>query len=73
MKDELMPIIRIGLYAVAGRLSAGGWLPADAAAMIPSPEIVEIVAGVIMGVATFTWYWASKARAALIKLARGGA
>lgn len=70
MKDELAPIIRIGLYAVAGRLSAGGWLPPDVAAMIPAPEIVEIVSGAIIGAATFAWYWVSKARAALKRVAK---
>lgn len=65
MKDELAPIIRIGLYAIAGRLSAGGWLPPDVAAMIPSPEIVQIASGIIVGAVTFAWYWVSKARAAL--------
>lgn len=70
MKDELAPIVRIGLYAIAGRLSAGGWLPPDVAAMIPAPEIVEIVSGAIIGAATFAWYWVSKARAALKRVAK---
>ena len=65
MKNELAPIIRIGLYAIAGRLSAGGWLPADVAGMIPSPEVVEAVTGIVLGAGTFLWYWASQARAAL--------
>lgn len=65
MKDELAPIIRIGLYAVAGRLSAGGWLPADVAAMIPAPDVVEVVTGLVIGAITFAAYWFSKARAAL--------
>lgn len=70
MSDELAPIIRICLYAIAGRLSAGGWLPAEAAAMIPSPEIVEIASGAVIGAATFVWYWVSKARKALRNIAR---
>ena len=65
MKNELAPIIRIGLYAIAGRLSAGGWLSADVAAMIPAPEVVEAVTGLVLGAATFAWYWVSQARAAL--------
>ena len=65
MRDELAPIIRIALYAVAGRLSAGGWLSPDVAAMIPAPEVVEVVTGLAMGALTFAWYWVSKARAAL--------
>ncbi len=70
MKDELAPIIRIGLYAVAGRLSAGGWLPPEVAAMIPSPDIVQIATGAVVGAATFAWYWVSKARAALREAVR---
>ncbi len=70
MKDQLVPIIRIALFAIAGRLSAGGWLPPDIAAMIPSPEIIEIAAGVVMAVGTFAWYWFSRARAALARLGR---
>lgn len=70
MKDQLIPIIRIALYAIAGRLSAGGWLPPDIAAMIPSPEIIEIASGVVMGLVTFAWYWFSRARAALRRIGR---
>ena len=70
MKDELAPIIRIGLYAIAGRLSAGGWLPEDVAAMIPAPEMVEVATGVVIGAVTFAAYWFSKARAALKKVLR---
>lgn len=70
MKDQLIPIIRIVLYAIAGRLSAGGWLPPDIAAMIPSPEIIEIASGLVIGIATFGWYWFSRARAALRRIGR---
>lgn len=65
MKNELTVFVRIGLYALAGRATAGGWLSADIAAMLPAPEVVEAVTGLIIGAGTFAWYWASKARAAL--------
>jgi hypothetical protein len=66
MKDEIAVFVRIALYAVAGRLTAGGWLPADVAAMLPTPEVVEAVTGVLIGVGTLAWYHFSKARAALV-------
>ena len=66
MKDEIAVFVRIALYAIAGRLSAGGWLPADVAAMLPTPEVVEAVTGVVIGLGTLAWYHVSKARAALV-------
>ena len=66
MKDEIAVFVRIALYAIAGRLSAGGWLPADVAAMLPTPEVVEAVTGVVIGLGTVAWYYVSRARAALV-------
>ena len=66
MRDEIAVFVRIALYAIAGRLTAGGWLPADIAAMLPTPEVVEAVTGGLIGLATLAWYGASKARAALV-------
>lgn len=70
MKDELAVFVRIALYAVAGRLTAGGWLPPDVAAMLPAPDVVQAVTGLLVGAVTFAFYWASKARAALRGAAR---
>lgn len=67
MKDEMMVFVRIGLYALAGRLTAGGWLPDDIAEMVKSPAAVEAVTGVMLAVGALVWYWFSKARAALVK------
>jgi hypothetical protein len=66
MKDEITVFVRIALYAIAGRLSAGGWLPADIAAMLPTPEVIEAVTGVLIGLGTLAWYHFSKARAVLV-------
>lgn len=65
MKDEIAVFVRIGLYAVAGRLTAGGWLPPEFQPELVSPAVVEAATGLLLGAATFGWYWASKARAAL--------
>ncbi len=67
MKAELTVFVRIALYALAGRLSAGGWLPPDIAAMLPTPEVVEAVTGLLVGAAALVWYWVSSARKALVK------
>lgn len=67
MKSELTVFVRIALYAIAGRLSAGGWLPPEIADMIPSPEVVEAVTGLLIGAGAFVWYWVSNARKALVK------
>lgn len=65
MKDELAVFVRIALYAVAGRLTAGGWLPADVQPELVSPAMVEAATGILIGAVTFGWYWVSRARAAL--------
>lgn len=62
---ELAVFVRIALYAVAGRLTAGGWLPEDVAAMLPAPDVVQAVTGLLVGVVTFAFYWVSQARKAL--------
>lgn len=67
MKSELTVFVRIALYALAGRLSAGGWLPAEVAAMLPTPEVVEAVTGLLIGAGALVWYWVSNARKALVK------
>lgn len=66
MKDEIAVFVRIALYAVSGRMTAGGWLPADVAAMFTEPAAVEAVTGVLIGAVTLVWYRLSKARAALV-------
>jgi hypothetical protein len=65
MKQELAPLIRIALYVVAGRLTAGGWLPAELQPEIVSPAVVEAVLGVGVFAVTYVWYWFSEARKAL--------
>lgn len=67
MKVELTVFVRIALYALAGRLSAGGWLPTEVAAMLPTPEVVEAVTGLLVGAGALVWYWVSNARKALVK------
>jgi hypothetical protein len=73
MKDELAVFVRIALYALAGRLTAGGWLPADIAAMLPSPDVVQAVTGALIGVGTLLWYRVSAARKALVAAPAGSA
>ena len=65
MKDELIVFVRIAVYAMAGRLAAGGWLPEDVARMVASPETVEAVVAVLLGAGALFWYYLSKARKAL--------
>ncbi|MCU0909781.1 MAG: hypothetical protein MUE98_00105 [Rhodobacteraceae bacterium] len=70
MKDELIVMVRIGLYVLAGRLAAGGWLPPGADAHLTSPEAVETVVALIVGAGALLWYLGSRARAALKGLRR---
>lgn len=65
MKDELIVFVRIGLYMIAGRLVAGGWLPPELQTELVSPGVVEAVTGLILAAGALVWYWVSKARAAL--------
>ena len=65
MKDELIVFVRIGIYMIAGRLVAGGWLPAELQTELVSPGVVEAATGLLMAVGALVWYWVSKARAAL--------
>lgn len=62
---EIMVFVRIGLYIIAGKALSGGWLPAEAAEYIKSPEVVEVVTGLVIAAGTVGWYWKSKAHAAL--------
>ena len=68
MREELVVFVRIGLYALAGRLPAGGWLPTDVADMLAAPGVAEAAVGLGVGAITFAWYWFSRARAALKKV-----
>lgn len=65
MKDELIVIVRIALYIVAGKAMAGGWLPAELHPEVMAPHTVEAVTGLVIAAFTFVWYWFSRARAAL--------
>ena len=65
MKDELIVFVRVGIYMIAGRLVAGGWLPADLHSEIVSPGVIEAVTGLLVAAGGLVWYWASKARQAL--------
>lgn len=65
MKQELAPLARILLYTLAGRLAAGGWLPPEAHNELLSPEMTELLGGVLVAVGAYLWYWFSQARAAL--------
>lgn len=65
MKGELVVFVRIGLYVLAGRAVAGGWLPPELQSEVVSPAMVEAVTGVVLGAGAVVWYWVSKARAAL--------
>lgn len=64
--DDLVVFVRIGLYVLAGRLVAGGWLPEELAAEFTSPMMIEAVVGVLSGLGVGSWYWFSKARKSLI-------
>ncbi|MCT4559726.1 MAG: hypothetical protein N4A61_16900 [Pelagimonas sp.] len=57
--------VRIALYMIAGRLVAGGWLPADLASHVTDPAVVALVAGALIGLASLAWYGMSRARRAL--------
>ena len=65
MRDELIVLVRIGLFILAGRGVAGGWLPDDVAAQLTDPAVVELVAGALLGLVSLIWYWQSRARKAL--------
>lgn len=65
MKGELVVFVRIALYALAGWLVAGGWLPDDMKSQLTDPAAVEAVSGVLVALAALVWYWVSKARQAL--------
>lgn len=62
---EVMVFVRIGLYIVAGKALAGGWLPAEVADYVKSPEVVEVITGLVLSAGTVVWYWQSQAHAAL--------
>lgn len=69
IKDDLVVWVRIALYMLAGRLTAGDFLPPE---MVPqlvkeiaTPQAAEAALGIILGAATTVWYFFSKARAAL--------
>jgi hypothetical protein len=67
MKDELVVIVRIALYLLAGVVGRGGWLPPHIAEMFAAdPAMVELATGAVMFIATFAAYWYSKARKALL-------
>lgn len=53
MQNDITVIIRILLYVAAGRLTAGGWLPAGIA---DDPALIEAVTGVVIGSATLGWW-----------------
>lgn len=65
--DEMIVFVRIALYMVAGRAVAGGWMPQEVADMFVSPEMVEIMAGAVLGLISLIWYWVSKARKSLVE------
>lgn len=65
MKDELVVFARIGLYMISGRAVAGGWMPADLVPEFASPATAEAAVGIVIGLGTFLWYLASKARSTL--------
>jgi|GEM_PF-4787577 len=65
--DEMIVFVRIALYMIAGRAVAGGWMPQEAADLFVSPEMVEIMAGLALGLVSLIWYWISKARKALVE------
>ena len=65
MKQELAPLARIALYVIAGRLTAGGWLPPDMQPELVSPAMVEAMIGLVVFAITYVWYWFSQARTAL--------
>lgn len=44
--------VRVVLYIIAGRLSAGGWLPHDAPIMFTDPALVEALSGIVLAVMT---------------------
>lgn len=65
---ELIVFVRISLYMLAGRMVAGGWLPAEAVDFIgQDPAFVEAITGLLVGAGALIWYWLSQARAALKK------
>jgi len=66
MKNELAPIIRILLFSIAARLTAGGWLPPQAASIITTdPVFVELGVAALLWLGTFWAYLRSQARKAL--------
>ncbi len=65
MKSELVVLVRIGLYIVAGKAMAGGWLPPELHPEIVAPHTIEAVTGALIALGAFLWYWFSQARAAL--------
>jgi hypothetical protein len=62
---EVMVFVRIGLYILAGKALAGGWLPAEVAEYVKSPEVIEVITGLVLSAGTVLWYWKSQAHAAL--------
>lgn len=69
MTKELAPIVRILLFSLAARLTAGGWLPPEAATvMTTDPAMVELGVALLLWVGTFWAYLRSQARKALAYL-----
>ena len=65
-RKQLAPIARIMLFTLAARLSAGGWLPPEAASMLhTSPALVELGIAALLWIGTFWAYLRSQARRAL--------
>lgn len=62
MTEDLTVILRLFLYAIAGRLTAGGWLPAEYAELLQSPQFIEAVTGVVLFLATAAWWKVAKRR-----------
>lgn len=65
MRDELIVVVRIGLWVLGGLAARGGWLPSGAEHVLTDPEVVEVVTAALIWVGAGLWYWRSKARRAL--------
>ena len=63
---EIMVFVRIGLYIIEGKALAGGCLPEEAALYVKSPEVVEVVTGLLISGVTVLWYTKSQAHKALV-------
>jgi len=59
---ELQPIIRIVLRYAIGALIVNGSIGTEGGAVLLDPVNLEVIAGVVMMLATEGWYWFAKRR-----------